>query len=214
MSRSDTPPDNLGGSLEKAAEAVRNGGVIVFPTDTLYGLGADPRQPQAVRRLLATKERDEGKGLPVLLARAEDANVLVEPNSLLDDLAAAFWPGALTIVVKAREPVDELLLGPGRTLGLRVPGSKLTRRLIEMAGSFLIGTSANRSGRPPAVTAVEAHDSLGGSVDYVLDGGPVGGAASTVLDISKGRPVILRSGAVSAERLSSAARVVVRNQGR
>ena len=213
MSRSGHPPGNLGGDLEKAAEAVRNGGVIVFPTDTLYGLGADPRQPRAVRRLVATKERDEGKGLPVLLARAGDADLLVEPNPLLDDLAAAFWPGALTIVMKARESVDELLLGPGQTLGLRVPGSKLTRRLVELAGSFLIGTSANRSGSPPAVTAMEAHDSLGGSVDYVLDGGPVGGVASTVLDISKGYPTILRSGAVSAEQLSSVARAVVTNEG-
>ena len=214
MSRSDTPLDNLGDDLERAAEAVRNGGVIVFPTDTLYGLGADPRQPRALRRLVATKERDEGKGLPVLLARPEDANLLVEPNSLLDDLASAFWPGALTIVAKAREPVDELLLGPNQTLGLRVPGSKLTRRLVEMAGSFLIGTSANRSGSPPAVTAIEAYDSLGGSVDYVLDGGPVGGVASTVLDISRWPPTILRSGAVSAEQLSSVARVAVGNQER
>ena len=214
MSRSGPLSGNLGDDLEKAAEAVRNGGVIVFPTDTLYGLGADPRQPRAVRRLVATKERDEGKGLPVLLARAEDANALVEPNSLLDDLASVFWPGALTIVVKARESVDELLLGPGRTLGLRVPGVKLTRRLVGMAGSFLIGTSANRSGCPPAVTAMEAYDSLGGSVDYVLDGGPAGGVASTVLDISKGQPTILRSGAVSAEQLASVAGVVVRNEGR
>ena len=213
MSRSDAPPDNFGGDIERAAEAVRNGGVIVFPTDTLYGLGADPRQPGAVRRLVATKERDEGKGLPILLADAGDADLLVEPNSLMDDLASVFWPGALTVVVKARESVDELLLGPGGTLGLRVPGWELTRRLVELAGSFLIGTSANRSGRPPAVTAMEAYDSLGGSVDYVLDGGPVGGVASTVIDISKGHLTILRSGAVSAEQLSSAAGVAVREKG-
>ena len=127
---------------------MRSGGIIVFPTDTLYGLGADPRQPGAVRRLVETKERDEGKGLPILLADAGDADLLVEPNSLMEDLATVFWPGALTIVVKARESADELLLGPGGTLGLRVPGWELTRRLVELAGSFLIGTSANRSGQP------------------------------------------------------------------
>ena len=210
MSRSDTRPDNLGGDLERAAEAVRSGGVIVFPTDTLYGLGADPRQPQAVRRLVDTKERDEGKGLPILLAHARDANLLVERSPLLDELASVFWPGALTVVVKARESVDELLLGPGKTLGLRVPGWELTRRLVELAGSFLIGTSANRSGRPPAITAMEAYNSLGGLVDYVLDGGTVGGVASTVIDISKGHVTILRSGAVSAEQLASVARVAVK----
>ena len=194
-------PDNLGADLEKAARLVRNGGLIVFPTDTLYGLGADPRQPEAVRKLTTFKGRADGKGLPILLARPGDASQLVIGNSLLDDLASEFWPGALTIVTRARQPVDSLVAGPGQTLGLRVPASTFTRKLIKLAGSYLIGTSANRSGDPPAVTAMDAYRGLGHSVDYVLDGGPVTGVASTVLDIDAEPPRILRSGAVSAEQL-------------
>jgi L-threonylcarbamoyladenylate synthase len=202
-------PDNLGTDIEKAAGVVRDGGVIVFPTDTLYGLGADPQQAEPVRKLVAIKGRADGKGLPILLARPEDAGQLVTRNSLLDDLASAFWPGALTIVMKAREPVDARLAGPGGTLGLRVPGSTTTRRLVELAGSFLIGTSANRSGQPPAVTAAEAYDTLGDLVDYVFDGGPVSGVASTVLDIDADPPTILRSGAISAEQLRRVAPTVI-----
>ena len=213
MRRTGSIRGNLGSDIEKAAAIVRNGGVIVFPTDTVYGLGADPRQPESIRRLIAIKGRADGKGLPVLLPRKEDADGLVKPTALMSDLASAFWPGALTIVMRAREPVDSLLLGPGHTLGIRVPGLMATRRLIELAGSYLIGTSANLSGSSPAVTAEQAFDVLGESVDYIFDGGPIDGAASTVLDIDADPPEIVRSGAISAEQLRRVAPTIVTRSG-
>ena len=202
MSSTDCLPNKLGTDIERAAQIVRNGGLIVFPTDTVYGLGADPRQPDAVRRLVATKGRPEGKGLPILVANSETVTELVIPNPLITRLALAFWPGALTIVTGAQQGLHPLLLGPGHTVGIRVPASRMTRRLIRLAGSFLIGTSANISGQTAATNAREAYNNLGGSVDYVVDGGHVDSPASTVIDITTSPPSILRSGSISEDELS------------
>ena len=191
----------IGTDIKRAGEILRSGGVIVYPTDTLYGLGADIWQSDSVRRIVEIKGRESGKGLPVLLARSEDAFQLVDAEPLLSDLASEFWPGALTIVCRAKEDFQSPVSGPGHTVGLRVPGSGFTRTLIEMSGSPLVGTSANRSGAAPSATAEAAWKSLAGHVDYVLDGGPATGIQSTVLDISCGEPKLIRSGAVTVEAI-------------
>lgn len=194
-------PAKIGRDVEEAARILRDGGVVVFPTDTLYGLGAGIRNVEAVRRVAAIKGRTHGKGLPVLLAKPEDAFSLTAGSPALEALAKAFWPGGLTVVAPAREGVDELILGPGGTVGLRVPNSQTARLLIELAGTPLTGTSANRGGSAPAVSAQEAWEELGTDVDYVLDGGRARGRASTVVDISRDPPAVLRAGEVSLAEL-------------
>lgn len=191
----------LGRDVEEAARILRDGGVVAYPTDTLYGLGAGIWNAAAVERVAAIKGRAPGRGLPVLLAKTEDAFGLTEGSPTLKALGDAFWPGGLTVVAPAREGVDKLILGPGGTVGLRVANSQIARRLIQLAGMPLTGTSANRGGSPPAVSAQAAWEDLGTEVDYVLDGGRAGGRASTVVDISRDPPAVLREGDVSLAEL-------------
>ncbi len=191
----------VGTDIKRAGEILRSGGVIAYATDTLYGLGADVWRLDSVRRIVQIKGRESGKGLPVLLAQSEDAFQLVDEEPLLSDLASEFWPGALTIVCRAKEAVQSPVTGPGHTVGIRVPGAGITRTLIEISGSPLVGTSANLSGAAPAATATAAWKSLAGHVDYVLDGGPASGIQSTVLDISSGEPKLIRHGSVTVEEI-------------
>lgn len=191
----------IGRDVAEAARILREGGVVVFPTDTLYGLGAGVWNAVAVERVAAIKGRDRGRGLPVLLAEPGDAISLTEGSPALEALAEAFWPGGLTVVAPAREGVNGLILGPGGTVGLRVPDSEMARRLIRLARTQLTGTSANRGGSPPPVSAQAAWEELGTEVDYVLDGGQAGGQASTVVDISRDPPAVLREGGVTLAEL-------------
>lgn len=197
MSRTSNDRPNFGNDVQRAVRHLRAGGVIVFPTDTLYGLGAVIWNAEAIRRVVQIKGRHEGKGMPVLIAQAEDALQLVEDSVTLRQLADEFWPGGLTVVARARPGLSPLLLGPDGSLGIRVPAAQIARSLIEQAGAPLLGTSANRSGAAAALTAAEAWESIGRDVDYVLDGGPARGKPSTVVDISNNPPRILRCGSVA-----------------
>ena len=189
--------------LRDAAEIVRWGGLVVYPTDTLYGLGTNALHPAAVNRLLGVKGRSAARGLPVLLADPEAATELVAQwPPVAADLAARFWPGALTLVLPRSAQVPDLV-ATGGTVALRVPDHPVTRALIREAGCPLIGTSANRSGEAPATTAQAAVAALGSEVDVVLDGGPSPvGQPSSVLSLSSPPTArILRAGAVSAAAL-------------
>src|SRR6266542_4942431 len=167
--------------IERAVAALRGGEIIAFPSDTLYGVGGNALSHAAAERVVAAKGREPGRGLPVLLAARDDAQRLaaVWPAAAAR-LAERYWPGALTIVVPARPEVPKAVRAE-RTVALRVPGLAALRRLIERAGVPLIGTSANRSGEPPAVAAAQASQALGHAVSLVLDGGRVGGAPSPVV---------------------------------
>ncbi len=185
-----------GVSVEEAARIVRRGGLVIYPTDTVYGLGCDPFNGSAVHRLLAVKGR-EAKPLPILIGGLEDAVDLAELPVVARRVAERYWPGALTLVLRSKVK----LLGVGLdTVGLRVPKHRVALELIHLCGGRLIGTSANISGRPPPLTAEEAADQLGDKVDLILDGGraPLG-LSSTVLDLSGDQPRILRAGPIDAE---------------
>lgn len=184
-------------------EVIASGGVIAYPTDTYYGLGADPRNPSAVKRLFSIKGRL--KDQPILLLIAEPADVGKWAGEITGTAARLMirnWPGPLTLVFNARGDVlPELTAGTG-TIGLRVPGSVLARGLIRFIGHALTGTSANLSGRPNLRTAQEAMEEIGSLVDLVLDGGETaGGAASTVLDVTTAVPRVIREGAVPVKDL-------------
>ncbi|MDG6988839.1 MAG: threonylcarbamoyl-AMP synthase [Nitrososphaerota archaeon] len=184
-------------SVARAAESVRAGGLVVYPTDTVYGLGCDPFNEGAVDRLFAAKGR-EAKAVPVLCSSLDKARDLVDLDSKARQLAEARWPGALTIVapLKMRVP-DRLSQGP--YLGVRVPNHPGCLELISACGGWLTGTSANISGRPSAKSADEARRQLGASVDLILDGGPASGAESTVVRVVGGVVTILRTGPVGVE---------------
>ncbi len=187
-----------GQAFSRARDVLATGGVIAYPTDTFYGLGVDPKNAASVKKLFSIKDRLPDQ--PILLLLPDRDSVRDWAASLpptAEDLMRQYWPGPLTLVFKARaEVVPELTAGTG-TIGLRVPGSELTRQFLEFLGMALTGTSANLSGGPSPRTAEEAAAALGNRVDLILDGGPTtGGQPSTVVDVSEGRLRVVRAGAV------------------
>lgn len=185
----------------RAVDMLRGGAVIVFPTDTVYGVGCRIDDPAAVRRVFELKGRGTQEPLPVLLADpAELEEYGRDLTPAARDLARRFWPGALTIVVRRTDAVPALVAGGRETVGLRVPEHALPRRLVREVGVPLVGTSANRHGAPSPLTAQQVAFDLGDAVDLILDGGrcPVG-RESTVVDATADPPRVLRRGAIVLE---------------
>jgi L-threonylcarbamoyladenylate synthase len=191
--------------IEAAAEAVRGGEVVVFPTDTVYGVGADAFAADAVAAVLAAKARGRDMPLPVLVPSSQTVDGLATniPN-YVHDLMRAFWPGPLTLVLHSQGSLMWDLGETNGTVALRMPKNDIALGLLREVGPMAV-TSANVSGQPPARTVVEAASQLGSAVSVYLDGGPSAGddasLASTILDCTHDAPVILRAGAVSAGRL-------------
>ena len=192
-------------SLARAAEVVGGGGLLVYPTDTVYGLGCDPFSERAVDLLFAAKGRG-AKAVPVLCASEEKASELVRLSGRALELAREHWPGPLTIVapLKAKLP-GRLSQGKG-LLGVRVPGLRGCIELVDACGGWLTGTSANISGRRSARSASEAFEQLGEKVDLILDGGTLEGRESTVVQVSGDEVAILRTGPVGVENRVSGRR--------
>ena len=179
---------------------LREGGLVCYPTDTVYGIGAAAGDDGAVRRLYAAKGRSPGKALPLLLGDASQAAWVGEETPLAKALAGRFWPGALTLVFQRRRDFVSLALAGDETVAVRVPDHPVVRALIERVGEPLAGTSANLSGQPEALTAEEVRGALGERVKFVLDGGRCpGGVPSTVVDLTVIPPVIRRRGALASE---------------
>jgi len=182
-------------SIAMAARTVHRGLLVVYPTDTVYGLGCDPLNHAAVRRLFEAKGR-ESKPVPVLCASTEKAEELVKLSGRAAELARKYWPGALTIVATLRRPLPPQLTQGGEFLGVRVPAHSGCLELIAACGGWLTGTSANHSGNPSARSAGQALDELGDSVDFVLDGGRLSGQDSTVVKVVGDEVTILRTGPI------------------
>ena len=193
----------ISANVARCARLLADGGVAAIPTDTLYGLAASVRAPDAVARVLRIKRRNPGGGVPILVESAAQAADIAELSPDAQRLAQAFWPGAVTLVLPARPGVDRRLLGPDETVGVRVPASAIVRDLVRRVGAPLTGTSANEHDEPPPMTAQAANEAVGHLVDLVLDGGPGGGAPSTVLDLARDPPRILRAGAVDAPAIQA-----------
>lgn len=201
-------PDDASGRAEAVA-ALRNGAVVAIPTDTVYGIGVALDTPGGIERLFAAKGRPPDKAIALLVADAEQAAGIGELTPAARALAAAFWPGGLTLVVPRRtdRPLPaaltggELASGAIPTVGLRMPDHDAPRALAGALGP-LPTTSANRSGEPEARDADEIERLLGDSIDLVLDGGPASGRpASTVVDATGEVPRILRAGAIAPEEI-------------
>lgn len=190
-------------AFAEAVRLLREGKLVAFPTDTVYGVGAVVWNTAAVARLYTAKLRSLEKAIPVLLADPGDLSLVARdlPATALH-IAERFWPGPLTLVVpKAARIPDEVTAG-GPTVAVRVPDHPVARALIRAAGAPLATTSANLSGQASAVTAQEVADQLGERIAMILDGGPCpGGVSSTVVDVTGSQPVILRPGPVGLEQI-------------
>ena len=188
--------------IARAADVLRRGGTVAYPTDTLYGLAVDPRSEDAVARLFAVKGRGPSAAVPLIAAsleQAQDAGIFGRQEL---QLAQAFWPGPLTIVVPARGGIAAAVLGGGTSVGIRVPSHVVARALATGFGFCLTATSANRSGQPPAATAADVAAALDASLDVLLDAGPVaGGPPSTIVEIGSDGPRLVRAGAVAWDRV-------------
>ena len=195
----DALPVELELRTARAVEILTAGGLVAYPTDTLYGLGANAFLEPAVAKVFAVKRRPPDQPLPLLLADAGQLDwVAQDIPEIARRLADAYWPGALTLVVPRAACVPLLVTGGAPTVGVRVPAHPVPRELARRLAAPLTGTSANRSGGPSPTTADEVRAQLGADVDLIIDGGPCAlGTPSTIVDVSSEPPRVLRVGAVT-----------------
>jgi len=182
------------------------GGLVSFPTDTVYGVGAHAFQPDAVERIYVAKIRPRDKAIPILLARADDLVLVAEGiTETAWLLAERFWPGGLTLVLLKKASVPDVVSAGGPTVAVRVPDHPVFLALVAALGAPLAATSANLSGRPSLITAQDVEAELGWRIELILDGGAcAGGVPSTVLDLTTDPPTILRAGAIVEEEINAA----------
>jgi L-threonylcarbamoyladenylate synthase len=192
--------------VQRAAEILKRGGLVAFPTETVYGLGADASSREAVARLYAAKRRPADHPVIVHFASAESAFAWArEVPPAARTLAARFWPGPLTMILKRSAQAGDFVTGGQDTVGLRVPGHPVAQALLAAFGGGIAAPSANRFGQVSPTTAAHVREDLGKDVDLVLDGGPSEvGIESTIVDLSGAQPVLLRPGQVSAAALAAA----------
>lgn len=185
------------GDIEGAAEVLRGGGVLVFPTETVYGIGVRHDSEEAYRRLVEAKRRSPDKPISLMCSSVGEALSLIKPDQRAISVMKRFLPGELTVLVKGRDGLswwNDLRTG---VVGIRVPGSSDTRRLLSLVGCPCLVTSANISGEPPARTFEEAVSYFADSVDGIMEGTVASGTPSTIVDLSKdGDPRLVREGAL------------------
>jgi len=193
-------------SIAQGGKLLREGRLVAFPTETVYGLGANALDESAVAAIFAAKERPRFNPLIVHVRDLQQAGELVQFHPLASALAEAFWPGGLTLVLPRREPCPLALLVSGglSTAAIRAPAHPIARSLVEAAGVPIAAPSANRAGRISPTSAADAADELRGRVDLILDGGPCPlGIESTVIGFDGKNPILLRPGAVPREEIES-----------
>lgn len=193
-------------SIAQAADILKSGGIVAFPTDTVYGLGAVCTDDSAVRKLFDAKGRDEGKPLSILVSDISEVGLLaLEVPEKAKRLMEKYWPGALTVILKKRPEISERISAGKETIGIRMPDLPAAVQLIRKAGHPLAAPSANTSGKRSSVTAEDVKEDLLGKVEMILDGGacPVG-VSSTVVDLTGDEPVILREGVITKTMIDEA----------
>ncbi len=190
--------NNISKAIDSAVAILKQGGIVAFPTDTVYGVGADIFNPKAIENIYIAKRRPRDKPLPALVSSIDDVrkvSAFIPP--IFYELTAEFWPGALTLIVKAKDILPPEVTSGGKTIAVRMPDNQIALELIRRFGYALATTSANLSGMQETVSAEEVQASLGDRVDVILDGGVTATKiASTVLDISVAPPVIRRQGQI------------------
>ena len=204
-------PQALLTQVQRGISLLKSGGVVAIPTDTLYGLAADFSCISAIQRLIRIKGRPDQMGFPLLLSEPADLSLVARDIPRVAwDLAHQFWPGALTLVIPRSPAVPDLVTGGRDTVAVRVPNHPVPIAIARGLGRPITGTSANRSGLPPALTAQDVRRQLGNAVDMILKGGdPPQGVQSTIVDVTGPVPRVLRQGAVSLADIQSVCHVVV-----
>ena len=189
--------------LSCAAQIIRDGGLVAFPTETVYGLGANALDEQAAKKIYAAKGRPSDNPLIAHISSFEElAPLVLKIPEAGEKLSRAYWPGPLTLVFPKSGRVPYGTTGGLDTVAVRMPGDPLANRLIALAGVPIAAPSANTSGRPSPTTAQHVWQDMNGKIDMIIDGGPVGiGVESTIVDVSGSVPVLLRPGAVTIEML-------------
>ena len=189
-------------AIGRAVQVLRNGGVVAYPTDTLYGLAVDPRSPGAVRKLFDVKGREAGHAVPLIavdLAQAERAAIF---DARARRMAGEFWPGPLSLVLAAKPGLVNDILATDRSVAIRVPASDVARAVAHRLDFCITATSANLTGHPPTSSPSVVRQTLGDRIDFVLDAGESpGGAPSTIVDLREPSPRLVRAGAIAWERV-------------
>ncbi len=195
--------DDAAKSLKKAGEIIRGGGLVAFPTETVYGLGGDALNPDSSKKIYAAKGRPSDNPLIVHVYRFEDVvRIVSDMPEAARKLAKAFWPGPLTMIMNKNGEVPYETTGGLDTVAIRMPNNKIALKLIEESGGFIAAPSANTSGRPSPTVARYCVEDLSGKIEMIIDGGQVGiGLESTIVDLTSKVPMILRPGYITADML-------------
>jgi L-threonylcarbamoyladenylate synthase len=199
----DNLSDHAKLQVDRAIEILKGGGIVVFPTDTVYGLGGDVFNIAAIERIYRVKQRSRNLPLPVLLADSTQlADVVTSVPEIARYLIRRFWPGGLTLVLPKKDTLPDIITAGSNKIAVRIPDHVVPLTLIRGLGVPIIGTSANISDKPSPVTAEEVEQQLGSQVDLIIDMGRCpGGLESTVVDVTGEIPVILRRGVISEEEI-------------
>lgn len=188
--------------LAHAVAVLRRGGIVAYPTDTLYGLAVDPRSPTAIARLFAVKGRSAGHAIPLIASSIDEAARVGRLTDRARRLADAFWPGPLTLVLTSTGEVGQGIPAEDGTVAVRVPDHPAARALAGALDGCVTATSANRSGSPPVASADEVRAAFGAAIDYVFDAGTSpGGPPSTIADVRDDAPRLVRAGAIEWDRV-------------
>ncbi|WP_143403516.1 L-threonylcarbamoyladenylate synthase [Fusobacterium massiliense] len=188
------------------SQRIKSGELIIYPTDTVYGLGAIISNEESINNIYFAKSRSFNSPLIALLSSVdkvdEVAEVSVEDRELLNKLAKAFWPGALTVILRKKDYIPEIMVSGGNTIGVRIPNLDLAIKIIDLAGGVLATTSANISGEPSPKSYEELSEAIKSKVNLLIDGGKCKlGEVSTIIDLTKKVPKILRKGAITTEEI-------------
>ena len=197
-------PLNIQQQVDRAISILKEGGIVAFPTDTVYGLGASANIRESVERIYQIKQRPHNMALPLLLSDTSEISKVAHPVPQIAWLLARnFLPGALTMVLCKSKSIPDTVTGGGLTVAIRVPAHPIPIALARGVGGPIVGTSANLSGKPSSLTADEVYSQLDDKIDLVIDGGKCpGGRESTIVDVTGQKPVLLREGAISREEIN------------
>ncbi len=190
--------------LEKAAELIKQGKIVVFPTETVYGIGTNGLDEQAVKKLYEVKQRPLNKPISLLVSNMEMVNEIAKDITEIEyKIMANFFPGPLTIILKKKDTVPDIVTAGQDTVGVRMPSGEIARKLVETAGVPIAAPSANISGEPSGTNLQEIKKHFKGNVDLFIDGGISEiGLASTIVQVVDGKPVILRQGSITLEQIN------------
>ncbi len=191
-------------AISRAVKTIKAGGLIAYPTDTVYGLGTNALDPQAVRKIFTVKQRPLDQPLPVAVSGRRMAADVAYVDEGAARLMNLFWPGALTLVLLKKPRLPLVVTGGHISVGVRAPNHQVPLALIASAQTPLIATSANKHGNPPCVDAQGVLNHFDGEIDLILDGGTCNATVSTVLDLTGDPPILLRQGSVTRKRIDDA----------